>query len=339
MSIYKTFFIILLGLVGTVLEAENIRYEDSVFSVRSSKTRDMGGGTYQRQKNNAVAFYIGEGRFVTNLHTLLHLPSFSDNHKIVIQTKRGDIVIEKILHIDSSFDLVVLKAKKKSVEGLRPLSLGVARGDTVVTINFEKLETVPLLFSKEQRFLYHNYSIDVSDERIEQGMSGGPLVFEDQVQGILSSQRYFKGYGPPVNTFTSTYILLRLLETEELDCSFSDCIERSLISLRRRAMKGHTASQIHLGSYLLEGIGMKQNLPQALELFKKLGSKNYPYQQSRVGFMYFYGYGTPVNTTKAFEWFQRAAALKDPYAKGMIKKFLRPTEETAVVQEDSRSIQ
>ena len=76
---------------------------------------------------------------------------------------------------------------------------------------------------------------------------------------------------------------------------------------RKAAEQGYAEAQFHLGSMCQKGRGVPQSDIDAVNWFKKAAEQGNVDAQFRVGYMYLHGRGVPQNATEAMKWYIKAA--------------------------------
>lgn len=76
----------------------------------------------------------------------------------------------------------------------------------------------------------------------------------------------------------------------------------------RAAEQGYADAQFNLGLMYINGEGVPQDIPHAVELFQKAAEQGHVDAQNNLGAMYFTGEGVTRDEKKAIEWFEKAAA-------------------------------
>lgn len=76
----------------------------------------------------------------------------------------------------------------------------------------------------------------------------------------------------------------------------------------RSAEQGYADAQFNLGLMYINGEGVPQDIPHAVELFQKAAEQGHVDAQNNLGAMYFTGEGVKRDEKKAIEWFEKAAA-------------------------------
>lgn len=76
----------------------------------------------------------------------------------------------------------------------------------------------------------------------------------------------------------------------------------------RSAEQGYADAQFNLGLMYINGEGVPQDIPHAVELFQKAAEQGHVDAQNNLGAMYFTGEGVTRDEKKAIEWFEKAAA-------------------------------
>lgn len=82
---------------------------------------------------------------------------------------------------------------------------------------------------------------------------------------------------------------------------------------KKAAMKDHAPSSVLFGDCLMQGIGIKKDVPRALSYYKTTAESGYRFAQFRMGRCYLEGRGVERDDKKAFQWFQKAALQKRKY--------------------------
>lgn len=76
----------------------------------------------------------------------------------------------------------------------------------------------------------------------------------------------------------------------------------------RAAEQGYADAQFNLGLLYINGEGVPQDIPHAVELFQKAAEQGHVDAQNNLGAMYFTGEGVTRDEKKAIEWFEKAAS-------------------------------
>jgi TPR repeat protein len=77
--------------------------------------------------------------------------------------------------------------------------------------------------------------------------------------------------------------------------------------LKPLSIKGDSLAQNTLGRMYLQGLGVGQNVPEALGLFNKAAANGLPNAQNNLGVIYAAGNGVEQNYKLAIYWFKKAA--------------------------------
>lgn len=85
--------------------------------------------------------------------------------------------------------------------------------------------------------------------------------------------------------------------------------------LIRAAKAGSAEAQFELAQLYEIGLGVEQNIPQALKLYQAAGDQDFPDALNDLGFFYFQGeMGLARDAAKGLKYFERAADLRQPQA-------------------------
>ncbi len=79
------------------------------------------------------------------------------------------------------------------------------------------------------------------------------------------------------------------------------------IWLERAVKQGHSAARLPLAAMYREGLGVRQDLDRAVELFTISANEGYPSAQFTLGALYRAGEGVETDYSMAMKWFQKAA--------------------------------
>ena len=92
----------------------------------------------------------------------------------------------------------------------------------------------------------------------------------------------------------------------------------SVDSLKARAALGDAAAQNDLGVNYEKGLGVPQNLAEALRLYRLAADQGYARAAANLGQLYYYGEGVTRDYGQAVRLFQQAAAKADDSAEFML---------------------
>lgn len=206
-----------------------------------------------------TAFYIGNGRFVTNFHLIVRDNPKNGRGVLFIQYKDKIIHIEENLQHDSVSDLLVLYSDSKDTKDLLPLKIDIPKmhtyGDMISLVEHKynanidiKNVNIDIEVSKDSFLLKRNEKIIlfIPNVKIKPGMSGSPLLYKDKVIGVLFS--FF--YNEKLVFFTSSTNLLKLLDTIKFTCDTEKCMESGVDHLISEAKDGSLNAQQILEIYL-----------------------------------------------------------------------------------------
>ncbi len=90
--------------------------------------------------------------------------------------------------------------------------------------------------------------------------------------------------------------------------------ERSALWQQAAIRDQHPLALLLWGDCHLEGVGVPQNYPLALDLLQSAAQAGQADAQRIVALMYLRGWGVSKNAPQALHWLQRAVAQQDPYA-------------------------
>ena len=88
--------------------------------------------------------------------------------------------------------------------------------------------------------------------------------------------------------------------------------------LQPLAAQGNASAQGRLGAIYAQGLGVPQNLGQAVIWLRKAAEQGYADAQSRLGWMYDRGLGVPQDYAQALVWYRRAAEQGDGFAQDKV---------------------
>ena len=84
--------------------------------------------------------------------------------------------------------------------------------------------------------------------------------------------------------------------------------EAAFACFRRAAEMGDAAARIHLAGYMWRGSVVRQNIPEAIKLYRAGAAAGHPLAQYMLGQAMLKGIGTEPDAAGGAEWLQRAAA-------------------------------
>ena len=152
------------------------------------------------------------------------------------------------------------------------------------------------------------------------------------IRAVLSmnmSTELFAEYGDDVYNETESDGDLYIKWTAEYKSACSALyknrnIPKAFDLFRAEAEKGNVLALHDLGKMYLNGLLGEENIPKALQCFKKAlqgfltlepnAKRLRDYVQYRIGKMYALGYGAEQDYTKAFAWFEKSAAARNKFA-------------------------
>lgn len=71
--------------------------------------------------------------------------------------------------------------------------------------------------------------------------------------------------------------------------------------------QGDAASQMNIGEMYAKGLGVKQNIPEALKWFNKAAAQGSAAAEFSLGEIYEYGHGMPADHKQSIKWYRKAA--------------------------------
>ncbi len=114
----------------------------------------------------------------------------------------------------------------------------------------------------------------------------------------------------------------------ETTASFKEITDYTL-SYREAAEAGNAQAQYNLGAAYRWGVGVEQNLEQAVIWIRRSAEKGFAPAQRTLGSLYEKGEGVPQSNTEALRWYKKAAAQGDALAQDALpalKAKLSPEE-------------
>ncbi|MGA3170718.1 MAG: serine/threonine-protein kinase [Chthoniobacteraceae bacterium] len=117
--------------------------------------------------------------------------------------------------------------------------------------------------------------------------------------------------GDPIGEFTLAWLYCVGNGVPQNLAMASSIAVRSIAGLQQLAAQGVDAAGVCLGGAYEAGLGMPQDLSQALSIFQKLSDQGYPPAQTALGWMYASGEGVTKDWQQAASQFQRAADSGD----------------------------
>ena len=106
-----------------------------------------------------------------------------------------------------------------------------------------------------------------------------------------------------------------------------DDVERALAQVRSRAVAGDVVAQFSLGSLLYYG---EDQLPQAIDWFRKAAAQGYAPAEFQMGQLYDFGFGVAADAAQAFAWYRKAAEHGSAAAQRAVGDFYRRGRGAAV---------
>lgn len=198
------------------------------------------------------AFYIGDGKFVTNFHIIKTkskklLQNLSIN---TLNAHEANFFIKKIIHLDAVNDLAVVQVSPQDIPILDQIliPLEIYNSTSLIT----DLKNTPLFIPD-----YHNnlmpvlfYELIISTQQLKfkaskltVGMSGSPILLNNKVVGILYGKSGIIGMA------THSGSLLKLLKQKSLNCIDITCITQEMNNLKIKALHGNFHAQYKLGLF------------------------------------------------------------------------------------------
>jgi TPR repeat protein len=125
-------------------------------------------------------------------------------------------------------------------------------------------------------------------------------------------------YGP--RFVVASVILPVLVWTGRVDARADGDVERALAQVRSRAAAGDVVAQFSLGSLLYYG---EDQLPQAIDWFRKAAAQGYAPAEFQMGQLYDFGFGVTADVEQAFAWYRKAAKGGSAAAQRAVGDFYR----------------
>lgn len=91
--------------------------------------------------------------------------------------------------------------------------------------------------------------------------------------------------------------------------------------LRQPAEQGQARAQFYLGNCYRNGIGVNENLDEAIKWYKKAAEQGYTNAQDQLGDMYLYGKGVEKDEDEAQRWYKTAFLRAEEQARKGIFKY------------------
>lgn len=283
----KILFIILIFFQYNQLSAKS-NYKDSVFSIcflklKASFFNILNRNTMRREDvlkklidendqeifkhdfvevSRSTAFYIGNGRFVTNFSAMLYENDFKGVDLIVAKHKDKMIHIDKILQYNSFADLLVLYTSDGDISHLKALEIASSennnKGSVLSGFDYEKGTVVDILLTLDD-FIDQDFHSDIAlkTQQLKQGMNGSPLLLQDKVVGITW------GIGSTIKYLTRSSYLVDLFKEKEINCSPHKCLKTGTYYLMRSLKVNNSKGElkatlatptIHGQTYFIEKI-------------------------------------------------------------------------------------
>ncbi|MDD6338483.1 MAG: tetratricopeptide repeat protein [Lentisphaeria bacterium] len=122
-----------------------------------------------------------------------------------------------------------------------------------------------------------------------------------------------------------------LSEVESLVAQASQLYDRQLFEestelLRHAAERGYAPAQTYYGGSLKMGIGTPQNLPGAVEWYRKAAAQDYPVAYFELAVCYQHGFGVERDLDQAEAWYRRA------YDAGIVEESQKALDELAITR-------
>ena len=122
-----------------------------------------------------------------------------------------------------------------------------------------------------------------------------------------------------LNKFFATITIFLALSTSALASPFRDGLfayyegdyARAMNIWKPLAEEGHAKAQYNIGALYIDGIGVKQDLPKALEWLQKAAMQDETEALIELGGMYAHGMGVKQDHVKALEYYRLAVELGD----------------------------
>jgi len=83
--------------------------------------------------------------------------------------------------------------------------------------------------------------------------------------------------------------------------------QKALTLWRTLAEQGDVVSQMNIGEMYAKGLGVTQNITEALMWFNKAAAQGSTKAEFSLGEIYGYGHGIPVDYEQSVKWYRRAA--------------------------------
>jgi TPR repeat protein len=97
-------------------------------------------------------------------------------------------------------------------------------------------------------------------------------------------------------------------------------VDRAFAGARLKADAGDAVAQFSIGALLYYG---SENLPQAIDWFRKAAAQGYAPAEFQMGQLYDFGFGVPQNDADALGWYRKAAAHGHAPAQRLVGDFYR----------------
>ena len=255
---------------------------------------------------NGTAFAIGPNQFITNFHVMLSiLKGVESSEEIVLSQKGKTLSFNRLLKINSIYDLVLFETKESLGDYLHITDVSIEAGEKLFTIGYP--QGVLTIVKKTARVTYEDdwsYGFSVNHSKLH-GISGGPVLNEKgQIAGIASFSAINTLY-----TIKTKHLEEFVKGDTALDCShfsnISSCFNREIENLKTKAEQGEMFSQYKLAHMYYDSEGVEKNL--AFYWFEKSAEQGYAPAQMALSSMYYKGDGVEKNLELAFDWAEKSA--------------------------------
>lgn len=89
-------------------------------------------------------------------------------------------------------------------------------------------------------------------------------------------------------------------------------LRNAFVNFHKAATQGNVQAKVQLGTMLLEGNGVEQNMEEAFAWYYEAAQAGDSGAQFAVGYMFKFGYGVPKDIKKSIYWLMESAVQGDP---------------------------
>ena len=118
----------------------------------------------------------------------------------------------------------------------------------------------------------------------------------------------------------ASVVFVAAIFATQVDAQADGDVERAMAQVRSRAAAGDVVAQFSLGSMLYYG---EDQLPQAIDWFRKAAAQGYAPAEFQMGQLYDFGFGVTADAEQSFVWYRKAAEHGSAAAQRAVGDFYR----------------